>query len=152
MLIIFLISFIITGSYKGIIRPTGLRDALNVIIAAFIACAVLALLALLNRNLKYFEYLTIPISILTIHFLINIVVFISSTFLFKQFYYLLFYGIKKERHVLIYGAREADLITYSFLSGDKDAKVFVVGFLDNDSKKIGRRLNGSVILLFKKSN
>lgn len=142
VLIVFLISFIIIGSYKGIIRHTGLRDALNVIIATFLAFTVLAVLVLLNRNLKYFEYLTIPISILTVHFFINIVVLISSRFLFKKFYYLLFYGITKERRVLIYGAGEAGLITYSFLSGDKDVKVFVVGFLDDDLKKIGRRLNG----------
>lgn len=37
VLIIFLISFFITASYKGIIRHTGIHDALNVTIASFIA-------------------------------------------------------------------------------------------------------------------
>ena len=150
--IVFLLSFYIVGSYKGIIRHTGFQDALNVILASFVAFVVLAGLVLINRNFNVFESLTIPISILTIHFLISIIVLISTRFLFKEFYYLLVSDIKKQKRVLIYGAGEAGLLTYSILSSDKEINAFVVGFLDDDSKKIGRKINGITVYKPKKVN
>ncbi|MGK0413264.1 MAG: FlaA1/EpsC-like NDP-sugar epimerase [Polaribacter sp.] len=150
VLIIFLFSFYITGSFKGIIRHTGIRDALNVIIASFIAFLVLAILVLINRYFNILEYLTIPISILTIHFLINVIVLITSRFLFKAFYYLLVSDIKDVRRILIYGAGEAGLRTYSLLSDDKVKKVYVAGFIDDNLKKVGRQLHGLSVFNAKK--
>ena len=145
VLVVFLASFYIVGSYKGIIRHTGLRDAFNVTVASFLAFGILALLVLVNRELDVFDFFTIPLSILTIHFLINVVVLIASRFLFKELYYLLISDIKNDRRVLIYGAGEAGLLTYSVLRNDKENKVFVVGFIDDDLKKVGKRINGLAV-------
>lgn len=150
VLIIFLISFIAIGSYKGIMLQTGSRNTFNVIKAAFAAFITLLVLVLINKNFNFSEYLSISISILIIHFFINLIVLVSIRFLFKQLYYSLFYNLRKERRVLIYGVGKVGRKTYSFISGNKDIKALVVGFLDDDSNKSGKKLNGLKVFNSKK--
>jgi FlaA1/EpsC-like NDP-sugar epimerase len=138
----FLAVFLVFGSYKGIIRHTGIRDAFNASIASFTAFLILVFLVFLNRNLNLLEGLTIPISILTIHFLLNVIALIGSRFLFKAFYDILFTDRKIHKRVLIYGAGEAGILTYAVLRDDKDNESFVVGFIDDAPRKIGKKING----------
>jgi FlaA1/EpsC-like NDP-sugar epimerase len=106
------------------------------------AFLTLAVLIIINRNIGMFEPFTIPISILTIHFLLNIIVLIASRFLFKEFYYLLVSDLKNDKRVLIYGAGESGILTYSVLKNDKENKTDVIGFIDDAPRKIGKKING----------
>jgi FlaA1/EpsC-like NDP-sugar epimerase len=138
----FLVVFLVIGSYKGIIRHTGIRDAFNSSVASFTAFLILVFFVFLNRNLNLLEVLTIPISILTIHLLLNVIALIGSRFLFKAFYDILFTDIKTHKRVLIYGAGEAGILTYAVLRDDKENESFVVGFIDDAPRKIGKQING----------
>ena len=67
-----LFSFLIVGSYKGIVRHTGFRDSLNIILAVVILLGFLVVFVLVNRTIEIIPSFTIPISILVIHFLLNV--------------------------------------------------------------------------------
>jgi len=142
VLITSLIAFFLTGSYRGIIRHTGIRDAINVTIASAFIFILLVGLVLANGKLQVYPVFTIPISILIIHWLLNIVILISSRFLYKELYHLIVSDLRIiDRHVLIYGAGEAGLLTYSVLRDDKESKVHVVGFVDDNIKKSRKKIN-----------
>jgi len=137
-----LISFYLVGSYKGIIRHTGIRDAKKVSLASLLMITFLGGFVFINRTLDVFDNFTIPLSILIIHFLLNVLVLIASRFLFKEIYRLVFSKLKYEARVLIYGAGESGLITHNVLKQDKTTKIKVIGFVDNNKNKIGKEING----------
>ncbi len=140
-----LISFIIIGSYKGIIRHTGFRDAIKVTLASLLMLVILGLFVFLNSAIGVFDNFTIPLSILIIHFLLNTIVLIASRFLFKEIYNLIFSNLKNEYRVLIYGAGESGLITFNVLKQDKATKLKVIGFIDNNKNKVGKEINGLTV-------
>ena len=137
-----ILSFLMIGSYKNIIRHSGYRDAVNVLVASFVVFALLVFIVVINRQFQFYKEFTIPISILTIHFLLNGFALISSRYLVKEFYYLLTSENKFNKKVLIYGAGEAGLLTFDVLNNDPISKSKVKGFIDDNSSKIGKKLRG----------
>lgn len=137
-----LLSFLITGSYKGTIRYSSLRDFASVTIANFILFVILSISTLTIRKLGILLELSIPLSILVIHFLLNVIILVFIRYLFKEFYNLLFSSSGKNKRILIYGAGEAGLLTASVLREDKESKVFIVGFIDDNKRKSAKKLYG----------
>ncbi len=133
-----LISFLIVGSYKGVVRHTGIRDAYNVLLAAMLLAFILGVLVYTNRTYNIWAEFTIPLSIIAIHFLLNVLVLISSRFLFKQLYQILTTGLSKLDKVLIYGAGASGLITYRAIESDKNTRLKVVGYIDDNKYKEGK--------------
>lgn len=136
-----LISFLIVGSYKGIIRHTGTRDAFNVFIGVTLLSFITISILLLNNILEIFPDFTIPKSIIIIHYLISVLILVISRFIFKAFYEIVSTELKSITNVLIYGAGDSGLITYGTLNRDTKNKYEVVGFIDDDHKKIGKKLD-----------
>ena len=144
IILIAFISFVIIGSYKGIIRHTGINDAFNVFFAATLLTFLSALVVYTNRNIGPYRirfFIPHSISILLIHYLLNIVVLISSRFVFKQIYHLLISNKKNNKKTLIYGAGDSGLITYAAITNDKNSEFNVVGFIDDNPSKIGKQFN-----------
>tara|TARA_R110001583_G_scaffold41751_4_gene132650 strand:+ start:3924 stop:5822 length:1899 start_codon:yes stop_codon:yes gene_type:complete len=141
VILIALISFLLVGSYKGIIRYTGVRDAINISVANVLMLALLMGLVFLNHGLHIYPGFTIPLSILAIHFLLNMLILIFSRYLFKSLYRVLIEDSKIEKRVLIYGAGEAGLLTYGVLKEDVESRSQIVGFIDDNKKKIGKKIN-----------
>lgn len=135
-------SFLITGSYKGIVRHTGSRDAIKVITASFLIMVFLMATVFLVNYLNWDEILSFPLSIIVIHFLLNTLVLIGLRFLFKIFYDILFSSYKVGPKILIYGAGEAGLLTYSIFNNDKANNSQICGFIDDDPRKHNKRING----------
>ena len=120
------------GSYKGIIRHTGVRDAFNIVIAASIIAFVLVITIVINRTFNYSLGFTFPISIIIIHLLLNITILIASRFIFKVVYANLVSNVEKSSKVLIYGAGDLGLITYNALKEDTNHNYDIVAFIDDN--------------------
>jgi len=142
VILIAFISFLSVGSYRGIIRYTGFRDAMSVSAANVLMFALLIGLVFLNRSLNTHLIFTIPLSVLAIHFLLNVLALIASRYLFKALYRFLTGNTKIEKRVLIYGAGEAGLLTYSALNEDHESRTEILGFIDDNKRKIGKKING----------
>ena len=142
VLSISLLVFLAVGSYKNIIRHSGLKDAIDVTVASAFIFILLAGLMFLNRMTNLFVNFTIPISILVIHFLLNGFMLIASRFVIKKFYYLLKSGDHIKKSVLIFGAGESGMLTFDVLHNDLKSKSEAIGFIDDRSDKKGKRIKG----------
>ncbi len=133
------LSFYLVGSYKGVVRHTGTRDAYVIFLASMLLAFFLVLVVLINRQFQISDTFTIPVSIISIHFLLNVIVLIASRFLYKYMYYFLTKDVAKEIKALIYGAGQSGLITYAAIKNDKAIAVNVVGFIDDNKHKTGKK-------------
>lgn len=139
--VISIISFLIIGSYKGIVRHTGMKDAIQVFWASALIALLLLLTTIFFRYYNFFDIYSIPIGIIAIHFLLNIVVLVTSRFIFKYFFNKVVGSYKVPKNVLIYGAGDSGLLTYTTLLNSTQYKVNIKGFLDDSQHKIGKQFN-----------
>jgi FlaA1/EpsC-like NDP-sugar epimerase len=139
--IVSLIGFLIIGSYKGIVRHTGIKDAVQVFWAVTLVMALLISTSFITNHYNFQHDYFIPISIILIHYLLNIVLLISSRFLFKYIFERILGNLNPARNILIYGAGDSGLITYNTLSNSTSTNYRVVGFLDESKIKIGKQFN-----------
>ena len=139
--LIALISFLSVGSYRGIVRHTGTRDAFNVFVGVTLLSMITISIVLINTTFKIVPSFTIPKSIVIIHYLISILVLVISRYVFKAFFEIMSTELSTITNVLIYGAGNSGLITYGALNRDTKNKYEVIGFVDDDEKKIGKKID-----------
>lgn len=139
--IISAISFLIIGSHKGIIRHTGLKDANNIVIGVNIIATLLILIVLIGRKISVNQTFNIPLSIIYIHYLLNIVILVASRFVFKELYKYFVSDLKLTINVLIYGAGNSGLITARAIKDDIYNKYNIIGFVDDNPSKSGKNID-----------
>ena len=139
LLVIALSSFFVVGSYKGIIRHTGNRDVLNVFAATLLMAFVMLSFVVFSRIFHIFNLFIIPISVIIIHYFVNTFVLIVSRFIFKSLYEIISTDLKEVNNVLIFGAGDSGMITYGALNKDTKENYEVIGFIDDDNHKIGKK-------------
>ena len=135
-----LISFSLVGSYKGVVRFTGFKDVVNIIIGVNILATLLIISTFFSRGLNYEGNFDISGSIIYIHLLLNILFLVGSKLFIKSVYNKLMQDIKTQKRVLIFGAGNAGMITYDAISNDPTNSHKVVGFIDDNEKKIGKKI------------
>ncbi|MFD2587074.1 polysaccharide biosynthesis protein [Croceitalea marina] len=145
--LMFLCSFLVIGSYKGVVRHTGVQDVYNLFNAICLASILIIFLVIVNKEYQIVENFTIPLSIIIINSLISFITLITSRFLFKTLFLNIFnqHGINASKNVLIYGAGESGILTYGTLTNHSKSNVKILGFVDNDKKKIGKVINGVTV-------
>lgn len=139
--IITFICFLLVGSYKGIVRHTGIKDAINVF---WSATAILILTTVTTLAFRYYSILVdyaVPIGIIVIHYLLNLVLLIASRFVFKYLFNRIITTYKPPRNILIYGAGDSGLLTYTTMNSTVQNNYKIVGFLDDSKAKIGKQFN-----------
>ena len=136
-----LVSFLTVGSYRGIVRHTGTRDAFNVFVGVTLLSMITISIVLINNTFKIIPSFTIPKSIVIIHYLISVLILVVSRYVFKAFFEIISTELDTITNVLIYGAGDSGLITYGALNRDTKNKYEVLGFLDDDEKKVGKKIN-----------
>ncbi|MCE2612424.1 polysaccharide biosynthesis protein [Flavobacteriaceae bacterium D16] len=137
-----LIAFLFTGSYKGVVRHTGVRDVYNIFNSICLSSILIILLVILNKQLDLIDEFTIPLSIIIIYSLISFIVLSASRYIFKSLFYSLVKQYKVSKNVIIYGAGEAGIVTFNALTDNPGRNSKVVGYIDDDLKKVGKNLNG----------
>ncbi|WP_103864239.1 nucleoside-diphosphate sugar epimerase/dehydratase [Aquimarina sp. I32.4] len=131
-------SFLFVGSHKGVVRHTGMRDAYNL----FLAVTVLIAFTGLGKLFLMPELFDMPVSVVCIHYLLNIVTLITSRLVFKYCYYYIKSKIGETSRALIYGAGDSGLITLAAITNDSNRSINVIGFVEDNQQKIGKTING----------
>ncbi|MGJ8745224.1 polysaccharide biosynthesis protein [Polaribacter sp.] len=139
--VIALFSFLLVGSYKGIIRHTGTKDVFNVFFGVSIFSLILSFLVLANKLFNISDNLIIPRSILLVHYLISVFVLIISRYIFKAFYETITTELKLIKNVLIFGAGDSGIITYGAITRETKNNYNVIGFIDDDKNKINKKID-----------
>ncbi|MDO6605149.1 polysaccharide biosynthesis protein [Arenibacter palladensis] len=142
VVLISLIAFLLIGSYKGVVRHTGVRDVYNLFNAICLTSIMVIFMVITNRQFVMVNDFTIPLSIIIIHSLISFVALTASRYVFKAIYNNLFNEFKSSKKILIYGAGESGILTYEAITNHSKSNTKVVGYIDNDIKKIGAQING----------
>ncbi|WP_040281922.1 polysaccharide biosynthesis protein [Psychroserpens damuponensis] len=136
-----LISFVVVGSYKGVVRFTGFKDVINIIIGVNILATILIISTFFSRQLNYESIFNISGSIIYIHLLLNILFLVGSKLFIKSVYNKLMQDFKTQKRVLIFGAGNAGMITYDAISNDPNNSHEIIGFIDDNERKIGKKIN-----------
>lgn len=136
------ISFFITGSYRGVVRHTGVRDVYNIFNAICLFSIITIFLVILNREMDFMEGFTVPLSIIIIHSLLNFIALTASRYVFKTAYYNFVKQFKITKNVIIYGAGESGVLTQNALTSHSGSISKVVGYIDKDYEKVGKNING----------
>jgi FlaA1/EpsC-like NDP-sugar epimerase len=129
-------------TYSGLIRHTTVIDIFNLLIATTFSLFTLLSLSIINRMIYWSQYITIPISILLIHYVLIIVVLIFVRILIKILYLLVTSSIGTKKRVLIYGAGDMGVIVKRVIMSDVKSSYQIIGFIDDNRKLQGKILNG----------
>lgn len=136
------ISLIAVGSYKGVVRFTGFKDIVNVIIGANILATILICFTFLSRRfIGEYTIFNISGSIIYIHLLLNILFLIGAKLFIKFLYNHITQDFQSISNVLIFGAGNSGMLTYDAIQNDTKSGLQVVGFIDDDERKIGKKIN-----------
>ncbi len=137
-----LIAFLIVGSYKGVVRHTGVRDVYNIFNAVCLSSILVIFIVLVNRTFGVLNLFTIPLSIIIINSLITFIGLTSSRFVFKSLYNGMHQSNRPFKNILIYGAGDSGVLTHGAITNHAQSEYRVVGYIDRDAKKIGKKING----------
>jgi FlaA1/EpsC-like NDP-sugar epimerase len=142
-LLIRVATFFVSKTYKGVVRYTGSRDAIRILLVIMIGSAFLFLFDIITRFTVGMYY--IPLSVIVIDALVTMFIMICSRLAIKAVYFESKNPERQKTNIIIYGAGESGLITKRTLDRDAAVKYKVVGFIDDDEKKKGRSLEGIFI-------
>lgn len=136
-----IIGFIFGRTFAGIIRFTSTEDAARIFRVTFLSSAVLYLLGLLRYSAIDETYF-LPRSILILEFFLTTFSLIAYRIFFKLWYLERVKSTHPMKKAIIYGAGEAGTITKRTLDRDAASRLSVIAFIDDDSKKSGKKLEG----------
>ncbi len=139
ILVIRLTLFLISKSYQSIIRYTATRDIIRIFVANISGTMVFVIINLIS-NFIINDLNFIPYSIVILEF--GITTFIIWFYrIGAKVAYLEFLNPSREKQsVIIYGAGAAGLNTKRAIDRDAGLKYKVIAFIDDDTKKIGKKL------------
>jgi len=138
--------FTTTKSYTGIVRYTGVQDALR--IAAAVAMSSFIILVINTVALGYSTILSLTTLVITLYTVFTFLFLISYRVLVKYlFAYAKNYKMKK-KSVVIFGAGDTGVATQRVLENDGQSNIQIVAFIDDDKKKGSKNLNGAPIMTF----
>lgn len=140
------VAILITGSYKGIIRYTGVQDGIRIFLMLLLTVTLVTLINFYN----YFDEGTyvIPYSIIVITLMSSFLLLFNYRLLVKFLFSYYRASVVNKNRVLIYGAGHSGMITKQVI--EVSAYAMVVGFIEDDEHKIGKWLAGSQIFSTKK--
>ena len=143
-----LLSFLLVGSYKGVVRHTGFRDIMNLSKAISLISFITISFVLVNRQFDLIQGFTVPLAIIIIHSLLSFIALSASRLIFKVAYKYVTCRLKASKNIIIYGAGGSGIATYNALLNDVKNRVNVICFIDDDIKKNGKFINGVPIISY----
>ncbi len=131
VLTVYLVSFLLFGSYRGVIRHSNYNELKLLAVACFSAFVFLILSSSVFEWLQY-GWFIVPRLVLIFHFLMTIVLSFTFRILVKETYSSL---TKKNTstNVFIYGAGDMGQITLEAIRSDKANQYNVVGIIDDNA-------------------
>jgi FlaA1/EpsC-like NDP-sugar epimerase len=141
--VIYLIAFLISRTYDGMLRYSGFNDIRKLFYACTAALSVLIVSKLIIRQISpalardlYPRYVTI-----IYHYLITLVVMIIMRFTIRRLYNEIYKNTVDKLNTLIYGAGDGGTVLMRTLNQDNNSKFKVKAFVDDDPKRAGTQIN-----------
>ena len=120
-------------SYTGIVRYTGVQDALRIVVSISISSFII--LVINTLTLSYSKILSLTTLIISLYTIFTFLFLISYRVLVKYlFAYAKSYKMKK-KSVVIFGAADTGVATQRVLENDSLSNIQVLAFIDDDKKR-----------------
>ena len=148
-LMVTIIAFFFTGSYRSIIRHAGMSDIYKILIATVGPTLLFWAVNILNNQ---FRPQIIPNNYLlsyrgaTMLYLLLAVEMIILRLFMQRIYNDYFRRKRNNVNVIIYGAGAAGIIAYNALHQDETVEYHVAAFIDDDMSKVNQELNGVSVM------
>lgn len=139
-----LVVFYLFKIHKGLVRHTSTEDMRRIISATFLSSVLFVVFGLI-RYYMFDGYYLFPSSVLLVEFLASTVLLLGSRFAIKLIYLESIKNKDIENRVLIYGAGISGLITKRTIEKDSSNRQKIIGFIDDNKKLSGNRLEGVTI-------
>ena len=139
----YLVSFLISRTYDGMLRYSGFNDIRKI----FSSCTVT--LAVLVLSKFFFLKVYPPIAtnyypgfiLMVYHYLITLVLMIIMRFTIRRLYNEVYKNTGDKMNTLIYGAGDGGMMLQRTLSQDKTSRFRIRAFIDDDPKRVGTQIN-----------
>jgi len=138
-----LLAILLTQSYAGIIRYTSIQDGFRIVYTTFLGTVLSGLVSYIHYF--YQGSIIIPVSVLIISLTVAIILLFFYRVMVKNLFSYYREAVRKRKNILIFGAGQYGMITKQMIDLDANARMRVVGFIDDDAKKTGKVINGSTI-------
>ena len=136
-----LLVFYVFKIHKGIVRHTSIEDIRRIFLAV-LSCTIIYIVLGFLRFEFVDGYFLFPTSVLIMEFLASFVLMIGFRFLIKLLYLESLKTKEEDERILIYGAGISGLITKRTIEKDARLNFKIIGFLDDNKKMSGTRLEG----------
>lgn len=146
--IVYLISFLITRTYDGMLRYSGFNDVRKILYSCTAAAAFLILskLILSQFNPDWVTKVYPRYAIIVYHYLITMVMMVIMRLTIRRLYNEIYKYSGKKKNTIIYGAGDGGTILQRTLSQDTESGFKVKYFVDDEPKRVGNVINGVKIL------
>ena len=144
-----LASFLLTGSYRGIIRHAGISDIYKIVLSSVVPALIFVAFNFLNNQhrppIVRTDYLLSYREVIMLYTLLATLMIISRLVI-QRIYNDYFRRRRPSENVIIYGAGAAGIIAYNALRQDFRIEYNVVAFIDDDMSKVNQNLNGVPVM------
>ncbi|HTJ10948.1 MAG TPA: nucleoside-diphosphate sugar epimerase/dehydratase [Dinghuibacter sp.] len=139
-LLVYAVCFLVFQSFAGIIRHTNTQDAGRIWLTSTIAAILLYAVGSVTQ--RFYPFMLMPTSVVIIHYLTVFLLLTGYRILIKEiFAYAPRFACKKE-NVLIFGAGDLGLTTLRVITQERTHPWKVVAFVDDNPKKVSKKLDG----------
>ena len=144
------VSFVLFKSYEGAFRHTGVRDLMRLFLATLLALFLSFAVTRFIGSTGYFEMENITLSFLILQGFSFIMGVLGIRLFVKLMYsrYVLNTNNKNEVGILIYGAGTTGVTVRNAIKQDRYSGLEVVGFIDDNDKLVGKRIDGIKVFSF----
>ncbi|WP_286496610.1 nucleoside-diphosphate sugar epimerase/dehydratase [Empedobacter sp. 189-2] len=148
---VYALCFIYFKTYKGVVKKTGLKDAENVFVSNATAFLILFFISFVFRQITeqnlpdtsgLMYVFRMSYSVIFVHLFITTVIMVIARLYYKWIYDYFFSKNKAVQRILIYGAGDSGLITRDILQNDTQFNYKVIGFIDDNTSKVGTFIDG----------
>jgi len=128
----FILAIVLFKPYRGIIRYSRVKDITVLLKAQLILSSGFVLISYFGR--EYDAYLTIPWSVIIIHFFLSVSLMVSFRFAVRYVYQNLLAKPNDTVNIMIYGAGVMGSIYNSVIMKDNNIHYHIVGYVDDNPK------------------
>ena len=144
ILLYFIIKFCVFYALKihrGLVRYTSIQDLRRILLASIISSLIFLILSLIRKNYLD-DYYLFPMSILIMEFIFSLTFMAGSRFIIKLLYLESIKSTQIKENILIYGAGTMGMITKRTIEVDTRNNQVAIGFIDNNNRLVGNRIDG----------
>lgn len=146
-------SFVLFSSYQSAFRHTGVRDLTRLLLASIMAQSITYAASRVGAYYGFFDINNLSIAFLILQGFSFIMGVLGLRLFVKLMYsrYVLNSTSKRLVGLLIYGAGTTGVTVRNAIKQDRNSGLEVIGFIDDNPKLVGKRIDGIKIYSFEEA-